>query len=184
MEIKISSKQILNVLLVISWILFVGICIDAGGFIVNTVLCLGHDSNLASHFWKGLNLSDLYQFDSGYFLVETSLMIIVALMKALLFYLIVKLLHNKKIDFSKPFNEEVSRFIYHISYLSLGLGFFSLWGSKYTKWLVSKGIVMPNIESLNFGGADVWLFMGITLLVISHIIKKGIEIQTENELTI
>jgi hypothetical protein len=43
---------------------------------------------------------------------------------------------------------------------------------------------MPAIESLRIGGADVWLFMGVTLLVIGQIYKKGIEIQTENELTV
>jgi hypothetical protein len=34
------------------------------------------------------------------------------------------------------------------------------------------------------GGSDVWIFMGITLLVIAHIFKKGIEIQEEHELTV
>lgn len=43
---------------------------------------------------------------------------------------------------------------------------------------------MPDIQSLNLDGSDVWLFMGLILLVIAQIFKKGIEIQTENELTI
>jgi hypothetical protein len=33
-------------------------------------------------------------------------------------------------------------------------------------------------------GADVWLFMGVTLFVIAQIFRRGIEIQTENELTV
>jgi hypothetical protein len=43
---------------------------------------------------------------------------------------------------------------------------------------------MPDIQYLQLGGADVWLFMGITLLVIAQIFRRGIEIQTENELTV
>jgi hypothetical protein len=43
---------------------------------------------------------------------------------------------------------------------------------------------MPDIEHLRLGGADVWLFMGVTLFVIGHIFKRGIEIQSENELTV
>ena len=43
---------------------------------------------------------------------------------------------------------------------------------------------MPDIQYLKFGGADVWLFMGIILLVIAQIFKRGVEIQSENELTI
>jgi hypothetical protein len=30
----------------------------------------------------------------------------------------------------------------------------------------------------------VWLFMSVTLFVIAQIFKRGIEIQTENELTV
>lgn len=43
---------------------------------------------------------------------------------------------------------------------------------------------MPDVRQLSFGGADVWLFMGVTLLVIAYMFKRGIEIQSENELTI
>jgi hypothetical protein len=43
---------------------------------------------------------------------------------------------------------------------------------------------MPDIENMRLGGADVWLFMGVTLFVIAQIFKRGIEIQTENDLTI
>lgn len=184
MEIKISSQQIQIVLLVISWLVFIGLSIDAGGFISNAIYTFGFNSNLASHFWNGLDLSKLYQFDSGHFLVQTSLMSIVAVMKALLFYLIINTLQYKKLNFSKPFNEELKLFISKIAYLTLGLGLFSSYGAKYSKWLVSKQIPMPSIESLQLGGADVWLFMSVTLFVIIQIVKKGIEIQNENELTI
>jgi hypothetical protein len=34
------------------------------------------------------------------------------------------------------------------------------------------------------GGADVWLFMGVALLVIGRVFKKGIEIQNEIDLTV
>ena len=50
--------------------------------------------------------------------------------------------------------------------------------------LVKKGVNMPDIQYLHLGGADVWLFMGVILFVIAQIFKRGIEIQTENELTI
>ena len=43
---------------------------------------------------------------------------------------------------------------------------------------------MPDIADLNLDGADIWLFMGVVLLVIAQIFKKGVEMQTENELTI
>jgi hypothetical protein len=111
-------------------------------------------------------------------------MTIVGVMKALMFYLIVKILHDKKLNLSQPFNNETRGFISKLSYLSLGIGAFSFWGVNYTEWLVKKAVKMPAAETLNFGGADVWLFMGVILLVIAQIFKRGIEIQSENELTV
>ena len=43
---------------------------------------------------------------------------------------------------------------------------------------------MPDVQSLGLGGGDVWIFMGITLLVIAKVFKRGVEIQSENDLTI
>jgi hypothetical protein len=181
---EISTKQILKILYVLSWIIFVGVCVEAGGFIFNTLYTLAISNVDAKHFWMGIDLSSLYRYDPGYFYVEASLMIIVAVMRSLIFYLIVKVLHDKKLNMAQPFNSEVGHFIFRLSYLSLATGLFSWWGVKYAAWFVTKGVTMPAIENLRLGGADVWLFMGVTLFVIAQIFKRGIEIQTENELTI
>lgn len=180
----INSKQILKVLNVLSWIIFIGVCIEAGGYIFNTFFVFFINPVGANSFWNKIDFSSLYQYDSGYFLVVTLLMIIVAVMKALMFYLIVKILHENKLNMSQPFNKEVVRFIFNLSYLVTAIGLFSNWGAEYSKWMVSKGIQMPDIQRLGFGGADVWLFIAVILFVIANIFKRGIEIQIENELTI
>ncbi len=68
--------------------------------------------------------------------------------------------------------------------MGLGIGLFSFWGAKYSEGLVNKGVKIPDLQYLRLGGADVWLFMGITLLIIAQIFKKGIELQNENDLTV
>lgn len=184
MEIKISTKQILNLLYVISWIIFVGVCIDAGGIISNSFYAMVLNPAGAQNFWQGVDLSDLYRYDAGHFLKQTMLMGIPAIMKAILFYLIIKILHDKRLDMAQPFNKEMGRFIFNISYLSLGIGLFSGWGVKNTEWLVKEGVKMPQIQYLHLSGADVWLFMSVVLFVIAQIFKRGIEIQSEHELTV
>lgn len=184
MEIKISTTQILKILYVLSWIIFIGLCIEAGGFIFNAFFTLCINPIDAGHFWQQVDLSSLYKYDHGYFFVVTFLMIIVAIMRAILFYLIVKILHDKKLNMSQPFNNETGKFIFKAAYLSLGIGLFSWWGVKYAEWFISRGVKMPDVQYLRLGGADVWLFMSVTLFVIAEIFKRGIEIQTENELTI
>ncbi|WP_343703871.1 DUF2975 domain-containing protein [Chitinophaga sp.] len=184
MEIKIGTKQILMVLYILSWIIFVGICIDAGGFLSNTIYTLAINPEGARSFWPRMDLSDLFKYDRGHFLVLTFFMFVVNLMKAWMFYLIIKILHNKKLNMSQPFNKQVGRFIFDISYLSLLIGLFSLWGIKYAEWLAEKGLAMPDAQHMRLGGGDVWLFMSVILFVIVHIFKRGIQIQQENELTV
>jgi hypothetical protein len=181
---KQSTKIILQILYVIAWIIFVGVCIEAGGFLVNAFSTLMLNPVGAKHFWQQVDLSGLYYYDKGYFLMETSLVSIVAILKACIFYLIIKILHSKKVNMAQPFSKELERFVSRISYLSLSLGLFCLWGSGYAKWFIKQGVQMPAIEDLRLGGADVWLFMGVSLFVIGQIFKRGIEIQTENELTV
>jgi len=180
----ISTKQILKILYILSWIIFIGVCVEAGGIIFNAFFALVINPANARYFWSGADLSALYAWDKGYFFVETLMMSIVAVMRSIMFYLIVKILYDKKLNISQPFNKETGRFIFNISYLALAIGVFSGWGAKYVQWFVRQGVKMPDIQSLRLDGADVWLFMGIILFVIAQIFKRGIEIQTENELTV
>jgi hypothetical protein len=181
---NISTQQILKFLYVLSWIIFIGICIQAGGFIFNIFSTWVFKAADSHYFWKEVDLSNLYKFNHGYFLVQMLMISIVAILKACMFYLIVKLLHEKKLNLSQPFNKEMGRFIFSLSYLSFGIGLFSFWGAKYSRWYIAQGIKMPDIQEMNLDGADVWLFMGVVLFVIAQIFKRGIEIQEENELTV
>jgi hypothetical protein len=183
MEIKISTKQVLQILYVIAWIIFVGLCIEAGGFITNAVFAL-LKPGAVGYLWQEVDLSALFKYDHGYFFALTCTMSIATVMKTWLFYLIIKMLHNKKLNIEQPFSKEVRRFIFSISYLALFTGLFCWWGAKYAAWLVKQGVDMPDIQYLRLGGADVWLFMGVILFVIAQIFKRGIEIQSENELTV
>ena len=181
---KTNTKLVLKILYLLSWIIFVGVCIEAGGFISNAFFSLILNPDGVKHLWQEVDLSSLYSYNHGYFFTETMLMSIVAVLRACIFYLIIKILHTKKLSMAQPFNSEVGRFIFRISYLSLLIGLFSLWGIKYTEWLVKQGVKMPDIQYLRLDGADVWLFMSVSLFVIAQIFKRGIEIQSENELTV
>lgn len=180
MEIVISSKQVLRILYVLSWIIFIGVSVEAGSFIFNAVYSVAFNAGAADYF----HLEHLLQYDRGHFLVQLLLMAIPGVLKATMFYQIVLLLMNNKLDMAQPFSAAVGRVLFLEAYLALGTGLFSYWGVKYAKWLALQGVKMPDVEQLRLGGADVWLFMAVTLFVIGHIFKRGIEIQSENELTV
>ena len=181
---KSRTKQILKLLYILSWIIFVGVCIEAGGSIFSAFYTLVINSFNARTFWVGNDLSALYTYGRGHFFTETLLISVASVMKACIFYLTIKILHDKKLDMSQPFSGEVRLFIIKISCLALGIGMFTWAGATYTDWLVKQGVKMPDTQHLRLGGADVWLFMSVTLYVIAQIFKRGIEIQSENELTV
>lgn len=184
MEINIGSKQMLIGLQFLAWIIFIGVCIEAGGIIFNTCYVFFFNEAAVHQFWLNIDLSALFLFDKGQFIVIALFMCIIAVLKAIMFYLILKLFFNKKFDFSNPFNWILGKLISLLSYLAFGIGLFSAWGLKYAEWLNTKALLIPSIHHLKFGGADVWLFMAVILLVIAQIFKRGIEIQTENDLTV
>jgi|SRR6218665_173146 len=180
---KIPTSFILKALYIITWIIFVGVSIEAGGFIVNAIISLTKPE-VVNNLWKQADLSALLQYDRGQFIAQMAIIIIVAIARATLFYMFIKLLHDKKFDIEKPFNIHVVRFIQLSSYLTFLIGFFSNYGKERAAWMVENGVKMPDLEQMRLGGADVWIFMGVFLLVIAQIFKRGIEIQTENELTV
>lgn len=180
MEIRITTKQVLKILEIITWIIFIWLCVDAGSFIFNGIYSKYFNPNAADYF----RLTELYHHDIGHFLVILLFMTIVGTLKAILFYLIVKLFWKKKFDPEHPFNKELNTFLYLVAWISLGIGLFSAWGVKYAAWISDKGLNMPDMAILRLDGAGVWLFMCVILFIIATIFKRGIEIQTENELTI
>ncbi|MFT3795002.1 DUF2975 domain-containing protein [Flavobacterium sp.] len=169
----------LTILHVISWIIFLGLCVEAGSYLFNAGYVFFVTTSAASYF----GLAGLYDYDWGWYLVIIFLMTLVGVLKALMFYLTVRLFYHNNLDLSNPFTATLGRLISNWAYLAFGIGLFSNFGFNYSEWLNGQGAQITKIHE-HFGGGDVWLFMGVILLVIANIFKRGIEIQSENELTI
>lgn len=176
-------KIFLILLYVIAWIIFVGLSIEAGSFITNAAFAL-FKPKVVPYLWQQADLSDLLEYGHRFFFTLVMIISIVTVLKAILFYLIIDILHNKKIKLDQPFTGIARRFILRIASLSLLTGLFSVLGVKATAWLTGRGIKMPGLESLHLSGADVWIFMSIALFATAYIFKKGIELQTEQDLTV
>lgn len=182
MEIKTAT--ILKVLNILSWVLFIGLCIEAGSVLFNALYVSFYNPEGARYLFGNVDVSSLLAFDKGYYYVLLLLIFIASVFKALLFYFIVKVFTDKQLDFSQPFNKGFGKFLVQITYISFGIGLFSYSAAGLISWLSGSGISLLPVEAFRIGGADVWLFMGVVLWVIAIIFKKGIEIQSENELTV
>jgi hypothetical protein len=88
-----------------------------------------------------------------------------------------------RINLVNPFSTDVSILISRIGYLALGIGVLTIIANKYCDWLSKKGVAFPDLQSV-LGGAGEFLLLGAIIFIISQLFKRGIEIQTENELTV
>jgi hypothetical protein len=138
----------------------------------------------AHKFWNEIDLSNLINQNQSDFVTLTSLMIIVATLKALLFFIIIKVFSDKKLNLNKSFSAGLERYLLNSSYVCFGIAIFAGWGSKICTWITSKQITIPGIQDLGFGGADVWPLMCLILFVFAQLYKRGVELQTENDLTV
>lgn len=100
-----------------------------------------------------------------------------------MFYFLIKIF--LKINLINSFNNEIYSFTVRISNVALIIGIMAFIGEKYYRWLLHKNINFSafNIEQY-VGGKSEFLFMAAIIFIIAQLYKRGIEIQSENELTI
>lgn len=175
-----NTRFIFQVLHVIAWIFFVGLCIEAGGIIVNFVFSI-YNPEFVSKLYQKLDLSELYNRSKWIFFSMYSFIIVIALLKVLLFYTVIMLL--LKLDLSKPFSSFVSTQISQISYYTLSIGIMCLIAAQSTKNLDHHGYLVERLYQF-WNDGKAFILMSAVVYVISTIFKKGVELQKENDLTV
>ncbi len=175
-----KSNFIWKALKVITWIIFSGFCIQTGALVFNFIYSL-FKPIATYNLYTGLNLAALYQQSIVNYTFLFSFAIIISALQAYLFYLVIKIF--KKLNFVKPFSEEISIYISTISYYAFSIGLLSVIAHQYTKKLIHRGYDVNSIEQF-WDSGSVYLLMAAIFFVVAMIFKRGIEIQQENDLTV
>lgn len=175
-----TSNVIFTALKIVSWVIFVGLCIEAGGLIVNFIFSL-YKPALLHNLYQKLDLSDMYERSKWTFFLIYSFILVISILKAVLFYVVIILV--SKINLTKPFNSMVSRQITLMSYYTFSIGILSYIARESAKNLQNRGY---DVESLNQFWADsqAFILMAAVVYVIAIIFQRGVEIQNENDLTV
>lgn len=168
------------VLIIMAWLIFVGLSIEAGGLIVNFVFSL-YKPEVLPKLYQKLDLTEMYNLSKWAFFSMYSFILVISILKAYLFYIVITLV--SKLDLSNPFNSFVSKQITQISYFTLSIGLLSFIAQQTAKNLLHRGY---EIDILNQFWADsqAFILMAAIIYIIATIIKKGIEIQNEIDLTV
>ena len=175
-----TNNIVFTALKIISWLIFVGLGIEAGGLIVNFIFSV-YKPEIVENLYQKLDLSDMYERSKWAFFSMYSFILFISILKAVLFYIVIRLV--SKMDLSKPFNEFVSRQISQISYYTLSVGLLSYFASQSAKNLQHHGYVTDNLDQF-WADSQAFILMAAVIYVIATIFKKGIELQNENDLTV
>lgn len=167
-------------LYIVAWLIFVGLCIEAGGLIVNFFFSM-FKPEFVQNLYQKLDLTEMYKSSSLAFFGIYSFILAISILKACLFYIVIRLMH--KMNLSKPFSNFVSRQILRISYYTLSIGVLSFIGRQLTKNLMRYGFVTDNVNQF-WADSQAFILMGAIIYIIATIFKKGVEIQNENDLTV
>ena len=178
---KPTTKSVLDVMHVLCWIIFIGLCIKTGAILFSVYVSLFVNTIAAKNLYLGLDLSDLKTFGREHYIRVVLLITILSALKAYLFYLVIKIF--KRINFVQPFSVDMAALITKISSVTLYIGILALALSLYSEWLTKKGIMLYTLSPYTGGGGEFLFFAGI-IFIISLVFKRGIEIQSENELTV
>ena len=177
---KIRNNFVFIALHVVAWLIFVGLCIEAGGLIVNFVYSV-FKPEIVGKLYQKLDLSSLYQQSKLAYYSMYSFVIFISLLKAMLFYIVIELLY--KLDLTKPFNNFVARKITQISYYTFSIGILSIIASQTAKNLSHHGYEIDNLSQF-WVDSQAFILMAAVIYVIATIFKKGVDIQNENDLTV
>lgn len=175
-----TNNLVFTILKIVSWIIFVGLCIEAGGLIVNFIVSL-YKPEFVQNLYQKLDLSEMHAKSKLAFYSMYSFILMISILKAVLFYVVIILV--SKINLTKPFNSFVAKQISLMSYYTFSIGILSYIAREIAKNLQHKGHV---INSLNQFWADsqAFILMAAVIYVIATIFSRGVEIQNENDLTV
>ena len=168
---------IFHVIHVIFWIIFIGLCIKTGSILYSYVVSMAINPVASQNLNMGLNLSKLYSYDIAHYHIVTWMLIILTGLKAYIGYWVVKIFLEMKIE--KPFSEGVERIITTISQIALWAGLLAVVAQAYCDWLMKKELDIP----IDWASGEILFFAGV-IYIIAQVFKKGIELQSENELTV
>jgi hypothetical protein len=175
-----TNNFVFKGLKIVAWAIFVGLCIEAGGLIVNFIFSMYNPEFLPKLYQK-LDLSEMYERSKWAFFSMYSFILVISAMKALLFYEVIKLV--SKINLSKPFNRFVSRQISKISYYTLLIGLISYLARHTAKNLQHQGYILDTLNQF-WTDSQAFILMAAIIYVIAVIFSKGVEYQEELEETV
>lgn len=170
-----KTEKLLKIMKFFSWFAFIGLMIKAGAILVTYLLSI-NNAEFSKDLYEGMNLFEYrnYSFIQYTFIVGYKILLFAT--EAYIAYLVIQLL--RKLDIKQPFNLDVQQFMQQIS-----KGIFYLWIIAIVHNTHMQLIGKKHNFEMDLFSSD-FVFLSVIIFIFAQIVKRGIEIQSENELTI
>ena len=176
MKSETRTKQILSVMHVLTWIAFIGLMIKTGALLVAYGVSYVNPE-AARNLYLGLDLYKLREASFWQYTQVVSFWVAFSGLKAYVLFLVISAL--SEINLVNPFTLKVTRILEKISHVLIGLWLVAVLYNAQSGWMEKRsGIVQEEWAVEGF------FFMAGLVFIIAQIFKRGVEIQTENELTV
>jgi hypothetical protein len=173
---KTRTDFILVIMNILAWVTFFGLLVKAGSILISYGVSVSHPV-ASENLYMGWNLSKVRQYDFWQYTVIVIMNVAILLLDSFIAFLITRAL--SKIKMSNPFTPEVSKILEKISYLILLVWIVAMLYNGHINWLSKQ---LSGFRETKFSGE--FILMAGVVFVFSQIFKKGVEIQSENELTV
>ena len=173
---KPNTELILHVMRTLSWLSFVGYAIVAGSILISFIVSL-RNPIAAKDLYLGLDYSSILDYGFWYYVAAISFRFTINCLLSYVWFMVWKTLD--KMNLKNPFTMTTA-----LKLEKIGLTLFATWilmmvASGYMAWMHKKtGLLYEDWSTSQF------IFLSGLIYVISQIFKRGVEIQSENELTV
>jgi hypothetical protein len=175
-----KTDLVIKFLHVISWIIFIALCYQTGALMFNYAFMQFEVFPLENQYLI-LDLTELFLQDEFLFGSIFILAIGVTALKAYTFFLITQIFTY--LNLHKPFSLEMSKLITKISYFIFLVGIQGAIASGINEDLANQGYPVHNASEY-WNDYSAFLLMSGVVFVIAQIFKKGLDLQSENDLTV
>jgi hypothetical protein len=170
-----KTEKILKIMKFFSWFAFIGLMIKAGAILFTYFLSI-NNAEVSKDLYEGINLFEYreYSFIQYSFIIGYKILLYAT--EAYIAYLVIQLL--RKLDIKQPFNLDVQQFMQQISKGIFYLLIIAIVHNTHMQIIGKKYDFEMDLFSSDF------VFLSVIIFIFAQIVKRGIEIQSENELTI
>ncbi|MCB0645451.1 MAG: DUF2975 domain-containing protein [Saprospiraceae bacterium] len=172
-----KKEHILTFLKVAAYIAMIGYFIEAGSVVFSFCLNWYH-SNAEGEFMYHLNLGEIYAYNKKMYYSAVSLLVALPVAQALLWWSVIELF--PQINLEKPFDEGLIAAMNKMIQPLIGYGIIGFISRHYFEFVEKRTgqLIDPDFD------LGLYLFILGVIVIVTEILKKGLELKNENELTI